>query len=76
MAVNNPRIPSHGKEAYAIGFMVGYLGEVPDDMVTAYDWEGEGCPPYLTTEQAREYREGYETGAAFWGDHSTDEEGE
>jgi len=82
----NYRIPGDSEEAYAMGFMVGYLGEFPDalkeviDLITEGDADPSYTPDIFPDDDdgllARDYRRGYDTGVAFFCDHGVDEDTE
>ena len=78
-----PRCPAGGQEAFAWGFMLGYLGQAPDALRAAFDgyladddapvdsWGSQTMPSFL--EQAgegREFMRGYEAGVATYSDHA------
>ena len=63
-----PRQPLLNNEAFAIGFMVGYLGYAPDELSGAFpdvgDWT-QGSPFAFPVDYAR----GYESGVSFFSSH-------
>ena len=70
-------------EAYAWGYMIGYMGEVPDEMRHAHNdcedpdpevWGSEGTPGFLTPDEARSFRQGYDDGCSMFSDHAFPEE--
>ena len=71
----NPRIPADAKEVFAMGFMVGYHGWVPDELAHAFpDEPFEGCPSFIPSTLAHEWKQGYDCGVAFYCDHALEEE--
>ena len=77
MSSENPRIPADEQETFAIAFMVGYLGEAPDELVHAFPDQEEwgNCPDFVPDDLAHEWKRGYDSGVAFFCDHALDEEG-
>ena len=78
-----PRVPVSTHEIFAFGFLLGYLGDVPDYMFEAYDATGEGIQSIMEAlgdiiplEQMLYFARGYETGVAFYADHAHPEERE
>jgi len=83
-----PRIPVGEQEAFAWGFMVGYLGETDvfatDTMSRAFHGIGESnaitgigdVPEFLGDhpEDATAYSRGYEAGVATYSDHAHPED--
>ena len=73
----SPRIPADEQEAFAMAFMVGYMGEAPDELVHAFPDEEEwrNVPGFISSEHAHAWKRGYDCGVAFFCDHALDEEG-
>lgn len=71
MSTDNPRVPANEQETFAIAFMVGYLGEAPDELVHAFPEIDALVPEHLRPAWTR----GYDSGVAFFSDHALDEEG-
>ena len=78
-----PRVPTTNYEIYAFGFLLGYLGDVPDQMFDAYDATGEGIQSIMEAmgeiiplERMHYFAQGYETGVDFYTDHAHPEERE
>lgn len=72
----NPRIPADEQEVFAMAWMIGYMGEAPDELVHAFpdqDWWSR-CPDFVPDDLAHEWRRGYDSGVAFFSDHALDEE--
>lgn len=72
-----PRMPSTEREAYAWGYMIGYLGDIPDEMVAALSERSEGhlvMPPPFDAEQIKAYTEGYREGLDMYSSHSDEED--
>lgn len=65
------RIPNSEEEAFAWGFMIGYLGDVPDTMSDLI-YEPSYTPEFIMDSIAYSYRQGYDTGVAFFCDHNGD----
>ena len=76
MSAVDPRIPADEQEVFAMAFMIGYMGDVPDELVHAFpDADGWGdCPYFIPDDLAHEWRRGYDSGLAFFCDHALDEE--
>lgn len=76
MRENNIRVPSVIQEAFALGFMVGYTGKIPQAMSDALDWDDPNEPPSYMDERcwyedlSSHYRNGYEEGCMFHSDHN------
>lgn len=75
MRANNIRVPSTHQEAWALGFMVGYTGKIPEAMEKTLDWIDPSEPPAYMSELElsllpSHYREGYEEGCVLYGDHN------
>jgi hypothetical protein len=71
----NPRIPWGEQETFAMAFMIGYIGWVPDDLAAAFPNETfENCPEFVPNEVAHEWKRGYDCGVAFYCDHALDED--
>lgn len=78
-----PRVPMNHYEVYAFGFLLGYLGDVPDQMFEAFDPTGEGVASIIEAmdniipaSEMLFFRKGYDTGVAFYTDHAHPEERE
>jgi hypothetical protein len=71
-----PRIPSTEREAYAWGYMIGYMGEVPDAMRPAFsDVAGElAVPQGIRRGHLRAYALGYNDGLDMYSSHSDEED--
>ena len=71
----NPRIPADEQEVFAMAWMLGYIGWVPDEMQSVFpDEMFESCPDFIPSELAHEWKRGYDNGLAFFCDHALDEE--
>jgi len=71
----NPRIPADEQEVFAMAFMIGYHGWVPDDLAEVFPDESfEACPSFIPFTLAHEWKRGYDCGVAFFCDHVLDEE--
>lgn len=70
------RIPTGEQESFAWGFLIGYMGEVPDEMKDAFEWDDPSSLPEsieLSSEDALAWRRGYDAGCATYSDHSVDD---
>lgn len=66
----NPRIPADNQEAFAMAWMIGYLGNLPDALEHAFPDEGfEGFPEFLPSYLQSSWSEGYHNGLEFFVDH-------
>ncbi len=67
----DPRVPDDSADVYAMAFMVGYLGNVPVDLLHAFpDADGWGdCPYFIPDALAHEWKRGYDSGLSFYTDH-------
>ena len=76
MVTANARIPADEQEVFAMGFMIGYMGEAPDELVHAFPdvEEWDSCPDFVPDDLAHEWKRGYDSGVAFFSDHALDEE--
>ena len=63
----NPRIPADEQEVFAMAFMIGYLGDIPDE-------DFSNCPEFIDDSLAHMWKRGYDCGVAFFSDHALDEE--
>lgn len=71
----NPRIPADEREVFAMAWMIGYIGWVPDDLQNVFQDETfENCPEFIDPALAHFWRQGYDSGLAFFCDHTLDEE--
>ena len=71
----NPRIPADEQEVFAMAFMIGYLGDIPDELQAAFpDEEFDTCPEFIDDDIAHWWRMGYDCGVAFFSDHAIGEE--
>ena len=71
----NPRIPADENETFAMAWMIGYIGWVPDDLAAAFPDESfEMCPEFISRDLVHMWRRGYDSGVAFFSDHALDEE--
>lgn len=69
----NPRIPADGQEVFAMAFMIGYLGWVPDELQAVFPEESfETCPEFISDDLAHEWKSGYWSGVSFFSDHALD----
>jgi len=70
----NPRIPSDEHETFALAFMIGYLGDIPDELQEVFpdQVEWSNCPEFISTPLAPMWRHGYNCGVAFFSDHALD----
>lgn len=84
-----PRCPVGDQESYAWGFMIGYLGKVPDTMTEAFKghlleddaptdtWGSESIPTFFENPQeSHEFTRGYEAGVTVYTDHAYPEDRE
>ena len=79
MLNTNPRTPSNDEESFAMGFMLGYHGEYPDEIVDNFPEEVWGDKPassFIKDELYPAYKRGCEAGQAFYYDHKLPEEGD
>jgi hypothetical protein len=75
MVNTNPRIPCDEREVFAMSFMVGYLGDVPDYLAECFPGEDfRNCPAFIREDIAHEWKRGYDAGVAFYCDHAMGEE--
>ena len=71
----SPRIPASEQEVFAMAWMIGYIGWVPDDLQNVFQDEiFESCPDFIDPALAHFWRQGYDIGLAFFCDHALDEE--
>ena len=71
----NPRIPADEQEVFAMAWMIGYLGLVPDELAASFPDESfEGCPDFIDPALAHFWWLGSASGLAFFCDHALDEE--
>lgn len=72
----NPRIPGDEHEVFAMAFMIGYLGDIPDELQAAFpdEYEWQNSPEFISDDLAHEWVRGYDCGVAFFSDHALDEE--
>lgn len=70
----NPRIPADEHEVFAMAFMIGYLGDIPDELQAAFpdQIEWSNCPDFIPSTLAHMWRRGYDCGVAFFCDHGLD----
>ena len=69
----NPRIPNGEQEVFAMAWMVGYIGWVPDDLAAVFpDETFESCPSFIDPSLVHEWKRGYDNGLAFFCDHGLD----
>jgi hypothetical protein len=70
MSTLDPRIPDCSEEAFAIGFMAGYLGAVPETLANAYEvYEVSACPSVIPPALQPLWNLGYDVGLSFYSDH-------
>lgn len=76
MSAVDPRIPADEQEVFAMAWMIGYMGEAPDELAHAFPdhEEWSNCPDFVPDDLAHEWRRGYDSGVAFFCDHALDEE--
>lgn len=75
MVMNNPRIPADEREVFAMAWMIGYIGWVPDDLQAAFREESfDTVPGFIPPDLVHEWKRGYDNGLAFFCDHKLDEE--
>jgi len=73
----NPRTPANEEESFAMGFMLGYHGWFPDEILENFPDEIWGDKPsFIKHELFSSYRRGCQTGQAFYYDHKLPEEGD
>ena len=72
----NPRIPADERETFAMAFMIGYLGDVPDELQSSFpdEYEWRIAPEFIAPTLVHEWKRGYDCGVAFFSDHALDEE--
>ena len=72
----NPRIPADEQETFAMAFMIGYLGDVPDELRASFpdEYEWHNIPYFIPDTLAHEWKRGYDCGVAFFCDHALGEE--
>jgi hypothetical protein len=72
----NPRIPADERETFAMAFMIGYLGDVPDELQASFpdEYEWRIAPEFIPPTLVHEWKRGYDCGVAFFSDHALDEE--
>ena len=71
----NPRIPNSEQEVFAMAFLIGYIGWVPDDLAAVFpDETFESCPSFIEPPLVHNWKMGYDCGVAFFCDHALDEE--
>jgi len=71
----NPKIPADEREVFAMAFMIGYIGWVPDELQSAFpDETFVSCPEFIPDTLSHFWRQGYDSGLAFFCDHALDEE--
>ena len=72
---HSPRIPNGEKEVFAMAFMIGYIGWIPDDLASTFpDETFETAPSWIHPELVGVWQRGYDVGSAFFCDHSLDDE--
>lgn len=78
-----PRAPIDAQEAFAWGYMIGYLGEPPEVMQEAfpsrYDWDPMSPTWFLGSlfdGRATAFRDGYRAGVSMYTDHAHPEDRE
>jgi hypothetical protein len=77
MMQTNPRIPNTDKEVFAMAWMIGYIGWAPDELIEMFPNESfRDCPEFIPLDLAHFWRQGYDSGVAFFSDHALDEESE
>lgn len=65
-----PRIPADEQEAFAMAWMIGYLGNLPDALEHAFPDEGfHFFPDFLSPDFYGAWQTGYHNGLAFFVDH-------
>jgi hypothetical protein len=75
MMQTNPRVPNSEHEVFGMAFMIGYIGWIPDDLASVFPDESfESCPSFISPDLAHFWRQGYDSGVAFFSDHSFGEE--
>ena len=75
----NPRTPGNDEESFAMGFMLGYHGEYPDEIVDNFPdevWGDKPASSFIKDELYPAYKRGCEAGQAFYYDHKLPEEGD
>ena len=70
----NPRIPADEQEVFSMAFMIGYLGDIPDELQSVFPDQEEwsNCPDFIPDDLAHEWKRGYDCGVAFFCDHALD----
>ena len=71
----NPRIPNCEQEVFAMAWMIGYIGWVPDELAAVFpaDEPWGRLPSFIDPSLAHEWKRGYDNGLAFFCDHVLDE---
>lgn len=65
-----PRIPAYEDEAFAMAWMIGYLGTLPDALEHAFpDEDFYSFPEFLPSYLQSSWSAGYHNGLAFFVDH-------
>jgi hypothetical protein len=77
--MSDPVIATGPEEIFAWGFMIGYLGDIPDAMRDALkdtdglsSMEDGNCPEFFTGPHARQWKRGYESGLSTFTYHNGD----
>lgn len=77
--MSDPVIATGPEEIFAWGFMIGYLGEVPDPMVDAFagtddlcSMQDGNCPEFFAGPYGRQWKRGYEAGVSTYTYHNGD----
>ena len=77
MPNHNARTPGNEEESFAMGFMLGYHGWFPDEILDNFPDEIWGDKPsFITHELFSSYKRGFDAGQAFYCDHKLYEEGD
>ena len=75
----NPRTPGNDEESFAMGFMLGYHGWFPDEILENFPdevWGDKPASSFIKDELYPAYKRGCEAGQAFYYDHKLPEEGD
>jgi hypothetical protein len=72
----NPRVPFDDYQTFGMAFMIGYLGDVPDELQAAFPDQDEwrNRPDFIYSHNAHMWKRGYDCGVAFFSDHALEEE--
>ena len=68
----DPLVPDDSADVYSMAWMIGYLGDVPDELRSAFPdvWDWGQAPSFLSPSLAVQWKRGYESGLSFYTDHA------